>query len=126
MANLLKRGMQWLAGKLAEHASETVVYSRGGDSVTLTPTQGKTMLLLSDGSGGNRVEWTDADLIFPAEDLVLGGSATTPRRGDRVRYTEDGRTIVFEVMAADGEPPWRYCDGSRVLIRVHLKQIGVE
>lgn len=90
-------------------------------------TLGRQLLRLGDAGGGTRVEWTDADLVFPAADLVLGGLLVEPRRGDEVRIAgDDGRDDLYEVRGPDGEPPWRYSDPHRLMIRVHLKHIRKE
>lgn len=126
MANKLRTGMDWLNRKLKQHAGESLVYSRGVHSVTLTAPLGKTLLSLSDGRGGNRLEWTDADFLITAADLVLEGEQVTPERGDKIRWVSGGDTLVFEVMANGGEPPWRWSDEHRQVMRIHAKQIGVE
>lgn len=126
MSNLLRRGMKWLTRKLKQHASETVTYSRGAQSVEIRAPIGKTLMRLDDGYGGVRMEWTDEDFLIPAADLVLGGSTTLPQRGDRIRWTVEGVTYVFEVMAPGNEPPWRWSDEHRTMLRVHCKQVGTE
>jgi hypothetical protein len=49
-----------------------------------------------------------------------------PERGDVIRETQATRTFVYEVMAPGKEPPWRWSDVYRKLLRIHTKQIGVE
>jgi hypothetical protein len=126
VADLLQHGSDWLADKLKEHASRTVVYQRGSDEVELQATIGRTLLKLDDGYGGVRMEWTDRDYLIQAADLVLAGAPTLPERGDRIRETQGTTVFVFEVMAPGGEPPWRWSDVFRKLLRIHAKQVGVE
>jgi hypothetical protein len=125
VADLLQHGSDWLADKLKEHASRTVVYQRGSDEVELQATIGRTLLKLDDGYGGVRMEWTDRDFLIQAADLVLAGNATLPERGDRIRETQGTTVFVFEVMAPGGEPPWRWSDVFRKLLRIHSKQVEV-
>ncbi len=126
MADLLRKGADWLAGKLQSHAGELVVYRRGVLSVEVTASVGKTLLKLNDGVGGVRMEWTDADFIIPAALLILGGSAVLPARGDKIIRTLKGKVLTYEPMASGGEPPWRWSDGYQTLLRVHTKQVKTE
>lgn len=126
MPDLLRFGSDWLADKLKQHASRTVVYRRGANEITVQATIGRTLLKLDDGYGGVRMEWTDRDFLIHAADLELDGQAMLPERGDQVRETQDGKTFVFEVIAPGSEPPWRWSDVFRKLLRIHSKQVGVE
>lgn len=126
MADMLRDGMKWLSCKLKQHASQSVVYVRGAQSVPVQATVGRTMMKLDDGYGGVRIEWTDRDYLIPAADLILGGSTTLPQRGDKIRETQGTTTYVYEVMAPGNEPVWRWSDEHRTTIRVHVKQVGVE
>jgi hypothetical protein len=126
MPDLLRTGSDWLADQLKEHASRLVVYRRGGDEVAVQATVGRTLLKLDDGYGGVRMEWTDRDFLIHAADLVLAGNPTLPERGDIIRETQGGKVFVYEVMAPGGEPPWRWSDVYRKVLRIHAKQVGVE
>lgn len=126
MPDLLRTGSDWLAEMLKEHASRPVAYRRGAEEVTVQTTIGRTLLKLDDGYGGVRMEWTDRDFLIHAADLVLGGNATLPERGDVIRETQGGKTFVYEVMAPGKEPAWRWSDVFRKVLRVHAKQVGVE
>ena len=125
MADLLEAGQQWLADQLQEHASRSVVYHRGTQSVAVQATIGRTLLKLDDGYGGVRMQWTDRDFLIPAADLVLNGSTITPQGGDRITETAGLNTSTFEVMAYGSEPPWRYSDPFGKLLRIHTKFIGI-
>ena len=126
MPDLLRTGTDWLAEMLKEHASRPVAYRRGADEVTVQATIGRTLLKLDDGYGGVRMEWTDRDFLIHAADLVLDGEPSLPERGDLIRETQGTRTFVYEVMAPGKEPPWRWSDVFRKVLRIHTKQIGVE
>jgi hypothetical protein len=117
--DLLALGTSWLAGQLSAHASRPVSYARGAHSVALDATLGRTLFKLDDGEGGILMEWSDRDFLIPGAMLVLAGQPSTPARGDTI--TLDGRT--YEVLAPGGEPPWRWSDPHRVLLRVHTKLI---
>ena len=126
MPDLLRAGSDWLAEMLKEHASRPVEYRRGTEEVTLQATIGRTLLKLDDGYGGVRMEWTDRDFLIHAAYLVLGGSPTLPERGDVIRETQGAKTFIYEVMAPGKEPPWRWSDVFRKVLRIHTKQVGTE
>ncbi len=126
MTDLLEIAEQWLAEKLRAHASRPVVYRRASDEVTVEAIVGRTLLKLDDGYGGVRMEWTDRDFLIAADDLILAGQKTLPRRGDQIRETTGGKTLVYEVLAPGSEPEWRWSDPHRKLLRIHTKQIGEE
>jgi hypothetical protein len=126
MPDLLQTGSDWLADKLKTHVSRQVVYRRGALEVAVLATVGWTLLKLDDGYGGVRMEWTDRDFLIQAADLVLGGSPALPERGDLIRETQGTKTFIYEVMAPGKEPPWRWSDVYRKLLRIHTKQVGTE
>ncbi|CAN5495964.1 hypothetical protein BH11PLA2_BH11PLA2_22810 [soil metagenome] len=120
MPDLLHFGMDWLADKLRQHVSRTVMYRRGADEIAVPATIGRTLMKLADSEGGVRMEWTDRDFLIRADLLVIAGNRITPERGDRV--IDDGK--VYEVMAPGGEPPWRVSDPFGVMLRIHTKFVG--
>lgn len=124
MPSLLQRGVSWLADKLKDHAGETITYTRGAQSVTITAVPGKSMLRVQDSSGNSVIEWTDADWLIAAADLVIGGSAIEPQRGDLIARTSGGSTITYEVRPIESEGAWRWSDESRTIMRIHTKEIA--
>ena len=99
MGDLLNDAMAWITDRLHAHASKEVVYSRGPDSVPVNATIGKTIFEVDKGYGVNeRAE--SRDFLIRTDDLVLNGSKTIPKRGDRI--TEDG--LIYEVLAPGNEP----------------------
>ncbi len=126
MPDILQFGSDWLAEKLKAHASRPVVYRRGAVEVTVQATIGRTLLKLDDGYGGVRLEWTDRDFLIHAADLVLGSATVLPERGDVIREMVGDRTLVYEVMAPGKEPPWRWSDVYRKVLRIHTKLVGEE
>lgn len=120
--DLFATGLAWQADRLYDHASSPIRYARGPDWVATRAVLGATLLKLDAGDGGVRMEWTDADFLIRPADLVLGGVATTPERGDVIEVADaDGTTRRFEVLPYGDEPPWRWSDPQRALIRVHAK-----
>lgn len=126
MSDLLRNGQTWLSDQLHEHAATEVVYRRGAEEVNVRATIGRTLLKLDDGLGGVRMKWTDRDYLIRAADLALGGSPAQPQRGDQIREVVGDGTLVYEVLAPVGEPPWRWADPHRQMYRIHAKQIATE
>lgn len=126
MPDLLRDGQAWLANQLHEHVATVVTYRRGAEGVTVRATIGRTLLQVDDGYGGARMEWTDRDYLIRAADLALGGSPAQPQRGDQIREVVGAQTLVYEVLAPGSEPPWRWADPHRQVVRIHTKQIATE
>lgn len=119
MANLLQTGQAWLAGKLKAHAATSVVYDRGGQTVALEATFGRTDAERVDENGiGIRAEITD--FIITAADLVIGGATTLPKRGDLIRHTAGGVEKTYEVMTV-GDGHYRPSDPFGTMLRIHTK-----
>lgn len=123
---MLAWGMRWLSGELQAHAASPVVYSRADLSVALVATYGQTKLRLADEFGAIRIEWTDRDFIVPAAKLKLGGVVILPRRGDLVTVNDGANVTTYEVLATGDEPPWRWCDPFRTMVRIYTKRIKSE
>ena len=125
MTDLLQVGSDWLADQLKSHASRSVTYSRGAQSVAVNATIGKTEFEIEDDAGVvQRIE--SRDFLIQAADLLLGGSITLPVAGDQIRETQGSNTFVYEVMAPGNEPPYQFSDPYRKLLRIHTKHVGIE
>jgi len=125
MADLLEQGAAFLDDRRHEHLTRTVTYERGVDSVDLAATVGRTVFEQADESGFIR-KVESRDFLVRRADLVLGGSETLPKAGDRVREAEGPQTQVYEVMAPGGEPPFRHSDPYRKVLRIHTKHVATE
>ena len=126
MADMLRAGQEWLANQLKAHASSTVVYLRGANQTSVTAIIGRTLMKIEDGYGGVHMQWTDRDFLVSPTELVLASSQVLPERGDTIRETDNGKVYIYEVNAPGSEPPWRWSDPHRRLLRIHTKQIGIE
>lgn len=126
MTHLLLWGQQWLNEQLEKHVSREIVYQRGLESVTVRATIGRTLLKLDDGYGGVLMQWTDRDFLIPASTLVISGQKILPQRGDLIIETQDAVQFSYEVLAPGREPPWKWSDLYRTLLRIHTKQIQVQ
>lgn len=125
MGDLLDRGSAFLDDQRHRHMSRAVVYQRGPDTKELQATIGRTEFEQADDAGLiHRTESRDF-LVRPA-DLDLGAGPTLPRAGDQVRETVGAQVFVYEVNAPGGQPPFRYSDPFRRVLRIHTKHIGTE
>lgn len=114
--------MNMAARMLSSAAGVDVIYHRGQGGTqggaAFRATRGQTQFQSDDGNIV-RLEHTDADFIFPKENIL---TLMPPQKGDTIRLADTGE--VFEVLAPDGKRCYRNCDPSGVLIRVHTKQVG--
>lgn len=125
MPDLLEAGSNWLEDQRHAHLTRTVVYQRGGESVELAATVGRTVFEQADEYGVvHRTE--SRDFLVRAADLVLAGSRTLPKVGDEIRETAGDQTLVYEVMAFGNQPPFRYGDPYRRTLRIHTKHVDTE
>lgn len=125
MADIMANGLAWLTQQLKANASQTVVYARGPNSVSVQTTFGKKLLRLDDGFGGLRVQWTDMDFLIAAADLTFDGvTPITPHRGDFIYLTQGTDVQTFEVFPFGNEPPWRFSDPYQLMYRIHAKYVA--
>ncbi len=117
MSNIFKKGIEFLTEKLKAHASETVIYKRGLDTINIQATFGKTDYKTEDESGF-QIGGAIIDFLFAAEDLVIDGTQTTPRAGDQIQTDS---TIYEAMFLPTGY--WRYSDPYRTMIRLHTKEV---
>lgn len=118
---MLKQGLAWLEAQRKTHLTSPVIYRRGGDSAEVPATVGKTVFKVTDDYG--RFQYIESrDYLISAADLMLKGAQILPEPGDEI--VEDG--FVYEVMAPNNEPEWRYSDSCRNTLRIHTKLTGKE
>lgn len=123
--DLLEKGSAWLESQRHAHLTRTVVYQRGGESVELAATVGRTVFEQADEFGiVHRTE--SRDFLVLAADLVLNGTRILPKAGDYVREPVGDQVFIYEVMAPGDEPPFRYSDPYRRTLRIHTKHVGTE
>ena len=97
--------------------SEEVEYRRaGGGSVRLRAVPGRTVFH-SRGEHGTWMRVETRDFVVRAGDMDFD-----PQAGDEVSF--DGR--VYEVLAPNNEPCWRWSDPFRTARRIHSKLTGGE
>ncbi len=129
MATLQERGAAALVRRMKASAGVAVTYTRtdangsNPQTVALTAWVGNTLYARNTQEPGASVIWGERDYFFAAADLVLGGSQTTPQKGDTITGTIDGVATTFGLSTPTGEPVWRYSDQTRQIIRAHCKRV---
>lgn len=113
--NLLQTAAEFLASQRRSFIAEPVEYHRfGGEVHNVLATPGKT-LFRTDDVTGIVVRVYSFDFIILAEDLGF-----EPEKGDQIIYN-DG---VYEVLAPNNEPVWRWSGNSQDTYRIHTKFVG--
>src|SRR3990167_2991805 len=114
MANLLEQGSAWLEAQRHTHATSPVTYRRGALSVALNATVGRTKFEQASAAALDEVavsiQSESRDYLLRALDLLIGGVAVTPARGDTIEETIGAQVFVHEVLPLGAEPPWRWSD----------------
>jgi hypothetical protein len=125
VADLLETGLAWLGDQLKQHASRSVTYVRGTDSVVVQATPGKTEFEQADAHGLKTISET-RDYLIQVADLVVAGVQILPERGDQIRDTYGETVHVFEATPVGSEPPFRFADPYRTVLRIHVREIDTE
>jgi hypothetical protein len=125
VGDLLEQGAAFLDDQRHRHMSRAVVYRRGAEEKEVQATIGRTEFEQADEAGLiHRVE--SRDFLIRAADLDLGSGPIQPKAGDQVREQAGTQVLVYEVNAPGGQPPWRFSDPYRRVMRVHTKFVGTE
>jgi hypothetical protein len=128
MPDMLAQGSAWLEDQRHAHLARPVIYERGGETIEILATIGRTLFEQVDASGGVLQKIESRDFLVRASDLILGGRPTLPKSGDRIHEESIGQVFIYEVMTPLGgnEPPYRYSDPNRRTLRIHTKHVGTE
>lgn len=113
----LSDGMSYLAECRMAEDGESVTYTRGATSLTITAVRGRIKQPANLTNDRTTVNASDMDfLIDPA---VLAFATAEPLKGDRITVGSE----VYEVMpTVSGEQCWIPCDDYGHLIRVHTRR----
>lgn len=127
MGDLFRDGAKMLAQTASANLAQSVVYSRGAESVTVQATIGQSSGVVTK-EYGVRERWESRDFLILASLLVINGEPIEPRRGDRITETVLDDTdipvhqLIHEVLPpSEQEPCWRWSDAHRLRVRVHTK-----
>ena len=127
MVNLFDQAAAWVAAQTKAHASQSVVYRRGDDTVPIQAAPGRTVYESLDRDGVTaKIE--SADWLITTADLILAGQNVLPKRNDLIEFTLNGIKNTFKVLPMSKDiPEFTYCDkGTQSMIRVHTKLIDQE
>lgn len=120
MADILRSGVEYLRDTLQGYVSSSITYTRSGTgSVTIDATVSVNTAAATDAQGNLRTEWRDRDYIVVAADMVIGSTAITPRRGDRITDGSD----TYEVQSQGSEPVYRPADAYGLMWRIHTRKV---
>ena len=111
---MIRSGIDALRTSQIDVLAVDVTYRRGTEERRVRAVVGRTVFR-SQNDYGAWVRTETRDFIIPAGDLDL-----EPMTGDEVVF--DGG--VYEVLAPNNEPVWRWSDPYRTAIRVHTKYVG--
>jgi len=107
--NLLQRGAAFLNRVRQEALSLIVFYNEEPTAATV----GKTVFKIDSGYGITYVDSTDFI-------ISVSTPVDEPRKGDKIEWAE----TVYEVLAPDNEPVWRYSDSFKTAYRIHTKKVS--
>lgn len=113
---LLRKGVQTHAKRLKTAASESVLYCRGDETVRLDAVPGKPVFDQAISEAEFSIQTGAIPWIIKADELILGGLQTEPRRGDHL-IAEDGS--VWDVLSGTDTTTHAFMDGGRAMMRVY-------
>jgi len=115
MADILRKGAEWLEQMRRVHCSSPVSYEHGGSIYAVNATIGKTDYDVATESGLS-IGAHAVDFIIAAADLPF-----EPEIGDRIEL--DG--AWHEVMAlGDDIKGWRWSGAGHLAYRIHTRQVN--
>lgn len=126
MADVIADAMSWLAGKLKSFAGQSVTYTRGATTASLTATVEQTAFRTSDlGAQKSKLAWSDADFVFTLADLTAAGIAMPPQQNDKIVYTPPGSGVAqtYRLHCPLGERPFKI-DPYSLMVRVHTQVVA--
>ncbi len=119
MANLLDTGRAWLAQKMRDHASDSLVYERAGSSITIKGTWVRVDREVAEGTDF-RLQNELRDCLISATELTMG----PPLVGDKITEVKDGQTRVYECLPLADTQHWQWLGNGEQMYRVHFKRIS--
>lgn len=118
----VRQAMESMHARRAAADGLPAVYRRQSALANVTVTRARSLLRLSDASGGSRTELWDSDFTLLASALLLDGEPTVPRDGDTLDVTEeDGRVHRYELQSPTPSEKCYTAIDSKVALRIHTK-----
>lgn len=115
--NCMSLAENFIAEMRKKNCSVTIEYhSINGNGVLsgISATLGRTSFRTNDSYGASIISHSK-DFIIETNDIPL-----EPQSGDTIHY--NGK--VYEVLAPNDEPVWRYSGVCEESIRIHTKEVG--
>lgn len=112
---MLEQAAEWLESRRLKNLSVPVVYvRRNGETLQLNATPGRT-LFRAENEYGTTIRTESRDFLVAGSDLP-----EDPERGDKILHAGH----LYEVLAPNGEPVWRWSGSFHWTRRIHTKEIG--
>lgn len=115
--NMLRSASEWITQQRGRFLSENIVYRHFGDDETvlqISATRGRT-IFKAENDYGVTIRVFSIDFLVEAELLPF-----SPKKGDEIIC--DGK--IFEVLAPNDEPVFRWSGQFEHTLRIHTKEIG--
>lgn len=121
--SLFKQANFFLASTLAKSVGTNVTYKRGDNQKIVKAWAGRTLFSSIDRGGfGNYVTWSERDYMLAISEIFE--EFGEPQEDDIILENINGEEIAFVVSVPSGvtDPPWRYIDSAREIVRIHTKR----
>lgn len=120
MTTGLVRSMTATIRRMKAARPVSLTYTRGSDSVELTGWAGNTgfsFLSRVNAEPSTGAETSNAEFMIVADELILSGSAITPRIGDTIEAAINSLTVDYVVVPVNqGESCWNWLDEQTRLV----------
>lgn len=123
--NLLAAGVDWHMDNLEDSASVQMIYRRGGQSLEVSVTEGKTKYQANDNFGNTVTRTTDKTFYMRVDKLTLSGSITEPEEGDTLESVDPQGRIVYEALPM-GNLDLFEIDSTGQKLTIHTKIVDSE
>lgn len=123
MPNVLATGSAWLTTMLHDHASDTVTYRRGQQSIEVSAVIGGSPETQVD-ANGLITQIRNRDFLVKKVALNFGSGPVAPQAGDRIEMTVGGSTETWQVQPTNGDRGYRDTDALELEWRIHCKRVA--
>jgi len=120
--DMLRKALLRLRDLRELNLSETVVYHRAANSVSLSATRGSTSYEVAD-MDGLIVRARSTDFIITAASLILASVEVLPERGDKIVVTVGSDVFTYEVLDLGDAGHFRQADPQGITLRIFTKLI---
>lgn len=111
-------GLEWAADMLRTHAGQSVVYTRGPKSITITAIHaGRSQDMVDDQGVVTRTR--QHDWLIRQSELEIDGVAISPHKGDLITVG----LYQYQVLPDGPNGPEQEMDADGYMLRVKTKQV---